>query len=246
MTEPVDISRIPLGESIGTDGGPRYVETDFSRWIVEPCNAMTAFLFVLLVLYFVWRIRGRYRQHPFVCICMPILLAGGIGGTLYHGLRRYHAFFLLDVIPIGLLVLMGSIYLWVRLRPKWWHVLSLAVIVSIFPFLFVFPIVTHHVAIVIHYMLLALLILIPVAIVLVRTRFRYVNLIKLTLVCFGFAILFRFLDPVSAPILPGLGTHWLWHILGAITTGVLSEYFCRLETEPIAPLPWQAGVKSVA
>jgi hypothetical protein len=217
------------------DRGPPYVETDFSRAIVEPCNAITAFFFVLIVIYWVWKLWGHFREHPFVCLCMPILLAGGIGGTLYHALRRYPVFFFLDVVPIGLLVVMGSIYLWIRLRPRLWHVLVLAVGVLVFPLLFVLHVETH-VAIVIHYAMLALMVLIPVTIVLIRTRYRHVNLIKLTLVCFGFALLFRFIDPLSAKVLPGIGTHWLWHTLGALTTTILAEYFYRLETEPIPRL----------
>jgi len=242
VPEPIDISNIPLGERLPWDDGPRYVETDFSRWIVEPCNAITAFIFVALAAYWIWRMRGQYGRHRFLCICLPILLAGGIGGTLYHGLRRYVAFFLLDVVPIVILVLMGSIYLWIRLRPKSWHVLLLLVALAGFPLLFLMDDRTH-LRIVLHYLMLAALVLIPVVIVQVRTRFRYLNLIKLTMVCFGLAILMRFLDPVSAPIFPGLGTHWLWHIGGAITTGLLTEYFFRLETEPIAPLPWQLSAK---
>ncbi len=242
MPESIDISTIPLGERLPLDNGPRYVETDFSRFIVEPCNAITAFIFVLLALYWIWRMRGQYRNHLFLCVCLPILLAGGIGGTLFHGLRRYVAFFLLDVVPIGVLVLMGSIYLWIRLRPKWWHVSLLALGIASFPMLFFFDDRTH-LRIVLHYLMLAALVLIPIVIVQVRTRFRYLNLIKLTMVCFGLAILMRFLDPVSAPILPGLGTHWIWHIGGAITTGLLTEYFFRLETEPIAPLKWQLAAE---
>jgi hypothetical protein len=218
------------------DLGPRYVETDFSRVIVEPCNAFTALLFVAIVVYWVWRIRGRFRQHPFVSLSLPVLLVGGIGGTIYHAFRRHSLFFYLDVIPIGLLVVMGSIYLWIRLRPRVWHMFVLAAIILTFPMLFVLHVETH-VAIVIHYALLALLILIPVAIVLVRTQWRHFNLIKLTLVTFAIALLFRYLDPVSYRLMPGIGTHWLWHIFGAITTLVLAEYFYRLETEPIGPLP---------
>jgi hypothetical protein len=213
------------------------VETNLERVIREPWNAVTAFLFVIIVLVWLWRLRGHYREHPFVLICMPILLAGGIGGTIYHALRQYYFAFLLDVIPIVLLVVVGSVYLLIRLRPRWWQVAILGCLLLLFPALFVFHVETH-VAIVIHYIVLALLVLVPIAIVLVRTRFRYLNLILMTLVCFGFAILFRFLDPLSRPILP-MGSHWLWHIGGALCTVFLSEYFYRLETEPIAPLPWQ-------
>lgn len=219
-----------------SDGGPIYVETDFSRVIVEPCNAITAFLFVIIVLVWLWRMRGQYRKHPFTLLAMPVLLAGGIGGTIYHALRIHRAFFLLDVIPIGVLVAMGSLYLWIRLRPRWWHVLLLAIVILGLPSLFVMDFIPHHVAIVIHYIMLAALILIPVGIVLVRTKGRHGQLIKFTLTVFGLAVLFRYIDPLTAPILPGLGTHWLWHTGGAITTALLAEYFYRLETETIPPL----------
>ncbi len=198
MSDPTpNVSALDYWDSRLPDGGPRYVETNLARLFVEPCNAITASLFVMIVLYFLWKMRGRFREHPFVTLCMPILLAGGIGGTIYHALRRYHAMFLLDVIPIGLLVVMGSIYLWIRLRPKLWHVLGLSSIIAMFPLLFILHVHTH-VAIVIHYILLATLVLIPVGIVMVRTNFRHINLVKFALVMFGFAILFRFLDPVSA------------------------------------------------
>jgi hypothetical protein len=217
------------------DHGPIYQETNLARMIVEPCNAITAFLFVVIVVYFLWKMRGRFREHPFVSICLPILLAGGVGGTVYHALRRYPAMFFLDVIPIVVLVVMGSIYFWIRLRPRLWHILILAAFVSASPLPFVF-IVETHVAIVVHYVMLAILVMVPIGIVLVRTRGRHSNLVKLSLVTFGFAIMFRFLDPVSAPVLPGLGTHWLWHSFGAITTALLAEYYYRMEIESIPRL----------
>src|SRR5438552_2876593 len=213
------------------DGGPRYVETHLDRLIAEPCNAVTAFVFVALAAYFLVRMWGRFREHPFLCLCLPVLIAGGIGGTVYHALRAHKVFFLLDVIPIGLLVVMGAIYLWIRLRPQLWHMMIVGALVLTFPALFAFHVETH-VAIVAHYAALAALVMMPIGIVLVRTRFRHSQLIKLALVCFGFALLFRFLDPKSAPVL-SVGTHWLWHLGGAAATALLAEYFYRIETEPI-------------
>jgi hypothetical protein len=180
---------------------------------------------------------GRFRQHPFLCIAMPLLLAGGIGGTIYHARRVYPIFFYMDVIPIVVLAAMGSIYLWIRLKPRGRQVLGLAGLVAVFAglaglFLFIGE---RHIAIVIQYIGLAVLVLLPVAIVLVRTEYRHSQLVKLAAVSFGFALLFRFLDPVSAPVLP-IGTHWLWHTLGAVTTALLAEYYYRIETEPIRAL----------
>src|SRR5262249_45644968 len=138
-----DVAGLDPFDSRLPDGGPLYVETDFDRVIREPWNAATAFLFVIIVLVWFWRVRGAFSRHVFLLACMPILLAGGIGGTIYHALRRYRFAFWLDVIPIGLLVVLGSAYLLIRLRPKWWHVVILALLVSLFPLLFVFHVETH-------------------------------------------------------------------------------------------------------
>jgi hemolysin III len=230
--EKIEYGNVPL-----LDGGPRYVETNFARLFVEPCNAITAAIFVAIVVFFMVRMWGRFRQHPFLCLAIPVLLLGGIGGTIYHALRAYKVFFYMDVVPIVLLVAMGSVYLWVRLRPRGWQVMALLAVIVTFAavaghFLFIGE---RHVAIIVQYLGLAVLVLTPVAIVLVRTNYRHSQIIKLALVCFGFAILFRFLDPVSAPVLP-IGTHWLWHVLGAATTALLAEYFYRIETEPTLQL----------
>ena len=41
---------------------------------------------------------------------------------------------------------------------------------------------------------------------------------------------FRFVDPLTKGVLP-MGSHWLWHVLGAVTTAILAEYFYRIEQE---------------
>jgi hypothetical protein len=226
------------------DHGPLYTETDMSRFIREPWNAATAFAFVLLAVVWLFRMRGKYRQHPFLLTCLPILLAGGIGGTIYHAFRRWPLMLALDVVPILLLVVIGSIYLCIRLWPRHWPLVIACFPVAFLPFIgrLVFH-VERHVAILIHYMLLSLIILLPVSVTLVRTRFRHAHLVWLTLVCFGFGLLFRYLDPLSRPVLP-MGSHWLWHLCGAGATAILAEYFYRLETEPIAPLTETATSKA--
>ena len=90
------------------DGGPWYAETRLDRTIAEPWNAVTAAWFLLLVVVWLVRLRGRFRRFPFLTCCLPILAAGGIGGTLYHAFRISSAFFWMDVLPIYLLGLATS------------------------------------------------------------------------------------------------------------------------------------------
>jgi hypothetical protein len=232
------------------DGGPIYRESPVdpaaltSGQIAEPWNTATAFLFVLLALAWVVRLRGQFRRYPFTIACLPILLAGGVGGTLYHMHRSRYAYFLLDVIPINLLGLAGAIYLAIRLgRRTGWRKVGLTAVGAVGfywffnRFLFRGLLGTfgdnRHMIVNISYASLAAVLLIPLGVVLVRTRFRHGNLVLAALASFAIAWFLRLAD--SLPGTLPMGTHWLWHTFGALTTLALLEYFHRIEVETIDP-----------
>lgn len=223
------------------DGGPRYKETPADPatirvQLAEPYNAVTASFFVLIAVFWLGRLWGRFRQFPFVTICLPILLAGGIGGTLYHATRSERAYFLLDVIPISLLGGIASIYLSFRLGRTlgFWRVLAYAMglIVVYIGCNFVlfraiqFP--NPNLRVNLSYASLAVILLIPLGVVLIRTRFRHAGWVAGGLACFGIAWFCRLIDRTSLDTLP-MGTHWLWHTFGAMTTFALAQYFYLLE-----------------
>lgn len=223
------------------DGGPRYKETPpdpAAVRLAEPYNAVTAEFFILIVVFWVGRLWGRFGRYPFVTCCMPILLAGGIGGTLYHACRTQKAYFLLDVIPISLLGVAGAIYLTIRLGRSLgvWRVLGVAagliaayVLVNVVLFQLA-PTSIRNLRVNLSYASLALIILVPLVVVLVRTRFRHVGWVAGGLASFGIAWFCRLVDGTPWDSLP-MGTHWLWHTFGAITTLALIEYFYRIEGE---------------
>lgn len=219
----------------GPDAGPIYTETPveirdglpFSGSVAEPWNTATAFLFVLIVVFWFIRLRGKLFQHPFLAVALPILLVGGIGGTLYHGLRNWVGFFLMDVIPIYFLGLAVSVYWWIRLGPKIRHLVIMVGTLAFIQLMGQWQLPQVW-AINLSYAMLALLILVPLAIILIRTRCRYVGWVATSLVSFGIAWFFRLTDTWEPPLLP-MGTHWLWHSFGAVTTAALSEYVYRIE-----------------
>jgi hypothetical protein len=258
------------------DHGPVYTETLY-HWeaykvsrdpelrgmgpIIEPCNAATAFVFVFIAVIWLVRIRGKYSSHLFLLLGLAILLAGGVGGTLYHAFRRWGFAFYLDVLPIAILATLGSLYIWIRLfvalfkegRPegrlkRLLSLVAIAILPSL-PFQFIAGIVARgtqppgveaaqpqsHQAVMFHYAGMAVMVVTALVMALIRTRGRHMKWITLGLVCFGFGILFRFLDPVLSQL--PTGTHWLWHLGGAATTQCLLEYYYRIETEPLTPLP---------
>ncbi|MGL6072743.1 MAG: hypothetical protein ACRC8S_01150 [Fimbriiglobus sp.] len=227
------------------DGGPRYAETPVNPYlaeagrIAEPWNTVTASFFVFIVGYWLWRVGRRWRQYPFVISCLPILLAGGIGGTLYHATRTQRAYFLLDVIPISLLGFAGAVYLVVRLASSLGVIKVLSVTLGLLlTYLAVNGLLFQairfenpNMRVNLSYASLAVIILIPVAAVLVRTRFRYGAFVGTALVSFAIAWLCRLVDNTGISELP-MGTHWLWHSFGALTTQLMIVYFAKLaETE---------------
>jgi len=214
------------------DGGPVYVETPpdiekFTGTVAEPWNTVSACLFVLIVLLWIWRLRGRYRDHVFLTACLPLLLAGGIGGVLFHGRRTSFAFFLLDVIPIYLLGLSVMIWIWVRLGPRWHHLIGFVAVLG-FLQMFAQLRLPRQWAINVSYASLALMVLLPVVLALVRTRFFQGGWVVTALICFALAWVCRIADTTRPPLLT-MGTHWLWHLFGAATTAALSVYVYHIE-----------------
>lgn len=224
------------------DFGPRYRETPFDPLLdggfpAEPWNTVTAFLFVIIVLVWLVRLRGRYHRYPFIVSCLPILLAGGVGGTLYHGFRSSQIYFLLDVVPITLLGAAGAIYLLVRLNETivWDRLLFMifgliSVYIGFNLLIRQFPFSNPNLPVNLSYASLALILLVPLCVMLVKTRFAHSGWVFGGLFSFGIGWFCRLIDNTGYDALP-MGTHWLWHIFGALTTYALTEYFYRLETD---------------
>lgn len=221
------------------DWGPPYTETPANPYapdapfIAEPWNTVTATFFVWIALAWAWRIRGRFREYPFLACCLPILLAGGIGGTLFHGTRSSPVYFLLDVVPISLLGLAGSMFMALRFwgRSRGWLFLPgvglFYFAVNQVVFRLVAP-VSIQWSVNLSYASLAIVILTPIALVLWRTRFRHGGWIAAGLVSFVIAWFFRLVDREIGGTLP-MGSHWLWHTFGAIATVMVIQFFYKVE-----------------
>jgi hypothetical protein len=222
---PMELARL-------SDGGPRYTETPAdpaapaAPLIAEPWNAVTASMFIAIAVAWIVRLRGRWRQFPFLICCLPILLAGGVGGTLYHGLRNERFFFLLDVVPIQLLAIAGSVYMAIRLwgRRGWLYLGgSLIIYMGVNRLLFSVDFSANpQLRINLHYATLAAIIVLPIALQLIVTRFRHAQWIAAALVAFAIAWFFRLWDQYAGPYM---------HSFGAAATALVIEYFYKTEAE---------------
>lgn len=194
------------------------------QWLIEPWNAFSSLLIIAPAIYFLWMLRGRYRENIFLMFCIPLLIAGGTGSTLFHGLRIHRFFLSLDVWPTLLLFLLITAYFWAQALRSWWYalgimLLSFAVMWVSYTYL---PIGNR---VNVGYFLRGTLFFLPVLVVMIRTRFRQFGWILGALLAFVAALVFRSTDEATA-LLP-MGTHFLWHAATGLGGFLIVEYLLR-------------------
>jgi hemolysin III len=116
------------------DGGLLYRETVIHQTIVEPWNAFSSLAFLIPAIFFLYKLRGHYRDNGFIVFfCSPLLILGGLGSTFYHAFRVSFWLLLLDVLPILVLTLGVSIYFWWGIfRKKIWILVIFVVFSGLF------------------------------------------------------------------------------------------------------------------
>ena len=209
------------------DGGMVYTETNLSHRFPEPLNTITSGFFFILALYWIFRLKGFSKHYVFLSIASWILLVGSIGGTLYHGLRRYPVFIMMDWLPISVLCLLASVYFWIKFSGKWF-IGIIALIVFILIEMQVRKLMHNsnlQLAISLNYAAIVLMVLLPLVLLLVKTKGHNWKFIVAALVSFGIALFFRVAD--SWALLP-VGTHFLWHIFGVIATALMFVFLKRV------------------
>jgi hypothetical protein len=227
-----------MDESIRTwwpqDGGPVYAETPLhlhaGTWLLEPWNALSSMLIVAPAIYFLIRLRGRFGANLFLTLCIPLLVAGGLGSTLFHGFRASRALLLLDVMPTMILFVAVSLYFWAKVYRNWW-VAAATMALAFAGTWVVFEYFPVGFRINVGYALRGTVFFLPLLIILIRTGFQDVWLIAGALASFGSALLFRATDKMVTEVLP-MGSHFLWHGLTGVGGFLIAEYLLRLERDP--------------
>lgn len=219
------------------DWGPRYAETDVSRFPVEPWATWTNLVFLFAIVYWTWRLRGQYRRHSILTIALPLLTAGWFGGTVYHATRSHPVWLLMDWMPIVLLMLLASGWMWRRLVPS----PGLACVATLAPLLAVLALArslanTGPAGISLSYALIAASVLVPAALNAARNRTRAWIWLVVVVLCFAAALMFRLLDArLSAAGWPH-GSHYLWHLFGGAATFCMFRFLFELRTaDPKGP-----------
>lgn len=214
------------------DSGPLYAETDLSRFPVEPWNTYSLVIFLIISFFWLWKIRNNWKKEKLILCGIFFLLIGTLGGSLYHACRCSELWFLLDVVPIVLLAQIASASFWLKLlrarRDFFLRALFALLCLGVFDILLQ-GILPRQILVSLFYVLLAVAILLP-AFILTRvfpTLDRSPLLWAISLITI--AISFRVLDfqPQVLAVFP-MGTHFLWHIFGALAGHNLIRFIFRI------------------
>jgi len=202
----------------------KHIESGSDSIIWEPFNTATAAIFILIAIYWYVRIARAKKKSGFLIYCTTVLLAGGIGGTLYHGLRAVPLFMFIDGGAIGVLMFSFIYWLIFRLMNSVWKAVLLMLGGIVVTFALMFVMISTGVfrgGPTYGYMTMGIVSCIPLFLYLRKTSFRGVKYILLGILTFAIALFSRYFDLKS--ILP-MGSHFIWHLAGAVATTLLFIY----------------------
>lgn len=218
--------------SVPNDPGPLYAETVPGRFPVEPWNTVSNLVFLLVIVYLAWRLRGRGRRHPLSAVALPLLAVGWVGGTLYHATRSHPVWFYFDYLSIFVLALLAMFYFWLQLlgKPLWRPMTAILVtllggqgVANLLP-------ISDAARVSVEYSVLAFAILLPTVLHCALRLTRQWPSLATAVACFAVAVTFRTLDEgLGRQWFPRVGTHFLWHIFGGLATFFLVRYLFAAE-----------------
>lgn len=212
-----------------SDGGPVYKETDLDLFIVEPWNAISSLMIVLPALFWLVRISKNYKDYKFMLLAIPLMILGGTGSTLFHAFRASRFFLFMDFLPTAILTFSLTVYFWIKVLKKWWHVFFIIVPSVLFRFLlFRYVELSEFMAINVSYIFTGVLVGLPLLILLHRSKYKKLSYVALTIGFFLVAILFREMDSRDIDFLP-MGTHFLWHAFTGFGAYFILGYLYNLQ-----------------
>ncbi len=213
------------------DEGPIYAETNLNNIVVEPWNGVSSLTFLIPAIYWLSKIKWSPRNDWFLFTCAILLILGGLGSAFFHAFRVSRFFILLDVLPIILLCLAASIYLWHKVFKQFWLVLIVVVVLFCCSYyIFRTPQISEHDKINLNYFIRGVFIFCPTFILLFRNRFKGWWKLVLALMFLSLALYFRKIDSYEPPLLH-MGTHWLWHVACALGAYFMGEYVFLLPND---------------
>lgn len=216
-----------------TDNGPIYAETLIGeRPFVEPWNSISSLFIAGAGAVFLFKIRKGEPGYGFILFSAIMLLIGGIGSTLFHGLRTSRWLVVMDFLPIVIVSLTVGLVFWKRVVHNW--LLATVIIIALMALrLSLYQQqnalnITGQGLINISYFISGITIFLPCLIFLVRTRFFKSNYLFASLGLMILALVFRTIDKEVTDFIP-IGTHFLWHVASGLGAYFMGLYIVATE-----------------
>lgn len=208
-----------------TDGGPIYKETMIIRefWIYEPWNAVSSLAIVIPAAYWALKLRDKpLTDFLFMWYCIPLLILGGTGSTLFHGLRSSSWLLWLDVFPTAILTLSIGVLFWIRYTKNWYFTIGLF-IVSYAGRLVAYELLPGHTATNLAYFITGTLIFLPILLYLQKINWLGLKWIIYSILFLLISLTFREIDEYNLFNL-SMGTHFLWHLFSGVGAYFLARF----------------------
>lgn len=212
-----------------------YHELHPDAFIKQPWNTYSSLFFFLPVIYWLWKLRGQYRQYPVLMTILPLAFLNGIGSTLWHANNGGRLYGMLDVFPPLLMMLFLCVYFWRMAINSWGKAVLLMLVFLVVNIGLLYLLATfggQSMAVNVYYLLMGVLVVTPNVWLLRKYHWQGWYEVALALGFIGLALLFRSLDrPTPNPFPETLpqGTHFLWHLVSVGAMFPLGYYLIRLQ-----------------
>ena len=205
------------------DGLKPYAETVPGRFPVEPFNAVSSLAFLVVAIYWARKTRMKIIAHPVIVISVPVLVVGALAGALHHAFRDFREIRHLDMVMAFYGVAMACLFFWKKVSDSWVMAFSMTLL---FPLLFRFLLPDpHHIdSASVVYVAMAIALLPPVALYCANDGMRHFEYPLLASVFFVIGIILREADAYFLASGYPIGTHFLWHVFGALTVCAFFGY----------------------
>jgi len=215
-------------ESWPTDLGPIYRETQMGRWPVEPWNTWSTLPFLFISLYWLWKIRHHLKKNKLIFITSSLTTVGFIGGFIYHSTRSHMFWLFLDWLPIIIIANITSFSLWRKTSKH----LGTAIIGAYVPLLCSLPLYLSNrfqsiFASSLGYLAMAFTVVIPMVRWVHKTKYQHILWLGLAGFSLSSAVFLRTFDKHPVMDIFPAGTHFLWHLLGAMTLHFMTKYIYK-------------------
>jgi len=216
---------------LAKDGCARNAETDYSSFPVEPLNAVSNFFFLIVIFYAVKKVGFRFGRYPLIVTVMPIISLGVLASVMHHSFRTEKIWNTINILAIFYAVIMTCVYLWYRISGRWLYAaLYTMMMPSLFWFFSIGAERISKLTVSTLFIAFSVTLILPAMIYSIQNRLKHIDLLAFASLFFTIAMLFRVFD-FKLLKYSSHGTHFLWHIFGAVTFFLFFRYIYLIDEE---------------